>query len=153
MVGVSRKYYSKTPKAFNKPVVFELDDVKYICRDLTILELSEIAKMSGEPVDSPKSAAFIAEFFELVLGRAQYRTFLDATGKAQTQPEEFMEIIQGVFEEMTTKNTSPLSAFSDGQRTTGSASTDDASSRVMRRYENAGRPDLMAAIRTTQENR
>jgi len=146
-----RVYRSPKPEAMPDPVDFELDEVVYICRELGPLEISEIARMHGAPADDPKSLAFMAELFETLLGAQQYRVFRANAGRFETRPEIFIEIIQGVFEDMTSRNPTERSVSSDGSESDGTNSTGDLSSRVMSRLE--GRPDLQMAIELARENR
>jgi hypothetical protein len=144
-----RKYVSAKPTAQPNPVTFDLDDTTYLCRELGPLELSQIARLHGASAESPEAMAFMAEFFEMVLGEGQYRAFLRHCGKFETQPEVFVSIIEGIFEDMTNRPTVPPSDSSDGRENTGTNSTVDSSSRAMELL--AGRPDLQQAVLQAQK--
>jgi hypothetical protein len=145
-----RKYVSKKPTAQPAPVTFDLDETTYICRELGPLELSEIARLHNTPADSPEAMAFMAEFFEMILGASQYRDFRRNSARFETQPEVFVEIIQGIFEDMTNRPTVPPSDSSDGRENTGTNSTADSSSRAMELLQ--GRPDLQQAVLQAQKH-
>jgi hypothetical protein len=143
-----RKYVSEKATEQPVPIDFDLDGVTYICRELGPLELSQIARMHGADANSPESIAFMAEFFEMVLGAGQYREFFRNCGKFETNPDIFVHIIEGIFEDMTNRPTMPPSDSSDGRVSTGTNSTVDSSSQAMELL--AGRPDLQQVVLQAQ---
>jgi len=139
-----RRYNTQAPTELPEPVTFELDGTAYTCRELTPLELSQVARLHGQDAESPESLAFMAEFYEMLLGHDQYQVFLKNTASFGTGIETLVEIIQGVFEDLTNRPTGRPSDSSPGRPTTEPKSTVASSSRVPRRLEN--RPDLAMAI-------
>jgi len=146
-----RVYTSPKPEVMPDPVEFELDGIVYTCRELGPLEISEIARMQGLPTTDPRSMAFMAELFETLLGVAQYKTFRFNAGQFETRPEVFVDIIQGIFEDLTTRNPTVPSDSSDGLDTGEMNSMDDSYSRALAQLE--GRPDLQMAVLRSQEAR
>ena len=147
---MTRKYISKI-QDLPEPITFELDGTVYTCRELGPLELSEIARLQGEDADSPEAIAFMAEFFESLLGRKQYQEFKRACTNFNTPIETFVAIIEGVFEDFAARPSLLPSAYSDGEQNIEKKSTDGLSSRVMAQLD--GRPDLQMAVKRTQEAR
>jgi hypothetical protein len=150
-----RSYVSQSAAELPPAVSFELDGTTYLCRELSALELSEIAKLQGMPADSPEAMAFMASFFEMVLGRDQYHGFRRKVADFGTGVDVLVDIVQGVFLDMvnrdgTDRPTGPRSGSSDGPRTTGPGSAGDSSSRVIERLVDRGRPDLAAAVYQAQ---
>jgi len=139
-----RRYNTQQAAELPDPVTFELDGTEYTCRELTALELSQVARMHGQDASSPESLAFMAEFFEMLLGHDQYRAFLAHTSRFATGIEILVDIVQGVFEDLTERPIGRPSDSSPGRPTTEPKSTDGSSSRVPRRLEN--RPDLAMAV-------
>lgn len=148
-----RSYNSGKPKEVPYPIDFELDGIIYVCKEQTPLQLSEMMRMQGLPADSDESMAFIANVFRSLLGN-EYNTFLNNVGKFSTRIEVFVEIIQGIFQDINDRDASeiptiPQSDYSDGLRTTDSNSTEDYSARAMRLLKD--RPDLQVAILRAKE--
>lgn len=146
-----RVYESAKPEEMPDPITFTLDGYEYICRELGPLELSHMARMHGRPADDPESVAFMAELFNTLLGDGQFREFRIRCGQFQTQPDIFVRIIEGIFEDFTNRPTGRQSGSSDGLPTTGHESTDDSSSKALEILD--GRPDLQMAVLHAQEDR
>lgn len=124
---------------------FTLHDEDYECRQINSLMMSHIMRMQRKRKDDPRSVAFIAEFFELVLGEDQYHTFLVQCMDEGITDEELGNILQDIVQAMTSgRPTGRRSVSSDGSPTTNLTLLDDSSSRVMHRLR--GRPDLQMAV-------
>jgi hypothetical protein len=150
-----RVYTSAPPTELPAAITFELDGETYTCRELGPLELSEIAKLQGAPATSPESMAFMATFFEMVLGTGQYHTFRRRCADFATPVDTMVQVVQGIFLDMVNRDgadrpTGPQSDSSDGLRTTGPGSAADPSSRVIARLVDQGRPDLASAVLAAQ---
>jgi hypothetical protein len=126
------------------PVGFTLDGQEYTCRELGPLELSEIARMHGTAADSPSAVAFMAEFFESILGHDQYRQFRERCQQFNTGPETLVEVIQGIFEDFTARPTAKPGDSSPGSPATPEKLRDGSSDPVLERLR--GRPDLAQAV-------
>jgi hypothetical protein len=135
------------------PVSFGLDGETFVVDNLSAGPIAELAQMmssmTGEDVDGIRSIAFIADFFKLILDPLVYRRFMNHTRKYKTRPEVFMNIIQGVFEDLTDRPTVPQSDYSDGLRNITPRLTADLPPTVAHRLE--GRPDLQLAVLAAQE--
>jgi hypothetical protein len=149
--NTSRIYESDASEPLGEPVGFRLDGYDYICRELGALELSHMARMNGKAADDPEAIAFMAELFETLLGKQQYDIFRLRCGQFMTKPEKFVEIIEGVFEDFTSRPTGRPSDSLSGPQTTGKDSTQDSSSQALELLKN--RPDLQAAVLASERAR
>jgi hypothetical protein len=140
--------FTTKPREFPDAIQFTLDGIVYTCREMGALAISDLARMQGTDALSTESIAFIAEFFEMVLGEGQYRDFKRNCQRFNTDDETLVHVVEGIFEDMTQRDagrpTSRPSDSSDGPQTMKASSTGDFSSRALARL--AGRPDLQQAL-------
>lgn len=140
-----RTYKSKKSEVPAEPIGFELDEVEYTCQELSPLELSQIARLEGEDPSSPSVIAFLAEFFEMILGPEQYKVFRRQNARSPIDEETLLEIVQGIWEDYAdrTRPTEESSDSSPGRQSTKAKSTAGASSLVA---VPSDRPDLRQAL-------
>lgn len=143
MAQQSLKFTSKRreapAKGERRGLSFELDDetfhveIKGDDSDF-LFSWSEMADAAdSQDLDSPAGAAFLARFFRLVMGDAEYRRFRQHMRQHHTHPDTVMEIMQGInaeyedtVEEITDRPTVPSAPSSHGR-----GATDERTLRIM----------------------
>lgn len=121
--------------------------------ELVLVEFLEGAMKIDE--HSAHALTAVKDFLRQVVDPADFDRFwqLAMRGRATTQQLMTLaeRLIEKIVEAETGRPTSLPSDSSDGQSTTEARSEDDASSRVVRRLELAGRPDLAMAVELAGE--
>lgn len=99
---------------------FRLDGVRWVLvvDDLTVLDVTDLARMSHVDADSPQGAAALGEFFETVLGLGAYRQFKAHCRQQKTPDEVLLEIMGGLVEDLTGRPTQPPSPSPAGREPT-----------------------------------
>ena len=81
---------------------FDLDGIRFIARgNAKILDLCEFARAADVEVASTAGMAALAEFFEALLGRAEYQRFRKHCRTEDTDDELLISIMQDLIEEFT----------------------------------------------------
>jgi len=111
--------------------------------DLTDLFLTDFM-IRAETIDENSAAAMTAtrEFFTLLVHPDDFARFWAAALRNRQMVSDLLGTVYAIVEGMSSRPTVRRSASSAGRRKTGRKSKDDSSSRVIRRLEQAGRPDL-----------
>lgn len=105
------------------PEPFTLDGVKFSPRgDVHLLDLAELARHADEDVDSPAGLAALADFYEGLLGAAEYRRFRTHTREHATEPELLSEIMFDIVKDVTGRPKSKSTRSASGQSSTGTTS-------------------------------
>lgn len=118
-----------------------------------MMEFASAAK-DGADSDLLSGAASVHEFLKAVIHPGDWDRFR-ATAKANkaTVADDLMPIVVGAFVQQTARPTSRPSASSRGPKNTKRKSAAGSSSRVVRRLEKKGRPDLALMVTMAEETR
>lgn len=130
---------------------FTLYGIEFTCRPINSLMLSHVMRMQGVRGDDVRSIAFIAEFFELILGQRQYRELLELSMEHGITNNQLKDLLENVIQAMTDRPTGRRSVSSGGSPTMNSTSGENSVSQVMLRLH--GRPDLQRAVQMAREPR
>ena len=102
---------------------FELDGVKFVARGrLKLLDLCEFARAADITAASAEGIAALAEFFEALLGRAEYVRFRKHNRDNDTPDETLLDIMGDLVEEFTARPTVQPSPSAPGLLTTSPTS-------------------------------
>ena len=94
--------HSYTSKGAKPPFEFEIDGVPFVCTGgVSLLDMSELAKLAEVDVESAEGAAAIAELFKGALGRVEYDRFRQHTRTHHTDPDTILEIMKDMVEHVT----------------------------------------------------
>ena len=119
---MSRSYTSAKREHLGEKPSFELDGVKFQCEGgITTLDMAEMAKAAtqGLDTDDVRAIAVFADFFSQTLGDTEYARFRKHTRDHGTDPEVFVDILQGLAEDFFGRPTEEPSSSQDGPSTTG----------------------------------
>jgi len=102
---------------------FVLDGVRWVCAvdDVTILDVTELARMHNASAESPEGIAALGEFFETCLG-PRYRAFRSHCRANRTSEDVLMDIMEGLLEDLAGYPTQPPSPSPGGPSGTGPTS-------------------------------
>lgn len=112
--SAGRKQKSDAPQI---KVEFELDDVQFIGDgQISIMDLSELARLAGEGMDSggPDGVAILADIYHTLLGADTYKAFRRHCRKFQTDGKVLVEILAGLIAEESDRPTKRPSPSDDG---------------------------------------
>jgi hypothetical protein len=117
---------------------------------MPMLRFAKAAK-SGLQAESMDGLAAIYDVVEQCLEPTDWQRFETFCDQKRVDTEQLLEFVAKVMERVSERPTQRQSNSSDGQPTIVANSTDDASSRVIRRFEEKGRPDLALLVLKTVE--
>jgi hypothetical protein len=128
---------------------FRLDGRRWVAAvdDLTVLDITELARMANVDADSPEGIAALGDFFETALGRAQYRQFRDHCRRNRTPDDVLLDVMAGLVEDLTGRPTQPPSPSPAGPEPIG------ATSRVVSLSDGTVRPMSSEEFARWQETR
>lgn len=119
-------------------------------------EMMEFAAAATEGADSDllSGAASVYGFLKAVVVPADWERFRAAAKKNKaTVDRDLMPIVVAAFTQQTERPTSRPSDSSDGPKKTGRKSAAGSSSKVIKRLEREGRPDLALMVTMADEGR
>lgn len=122
---MSRSYTSAKREHHGEQPTFELDGVTFTCEGgITTLDMAEMANAAtqGLDTDDVRAIAMFAEFFSQTLGPKEYARFRQHTREHRTDPDVFVDILQGIAEDFFGRPTEEPSSSQDGPSTTGPTS-------------------------------
>lgn len=108
---------------------------------MPVLRFAKAAK-SGLDSDNLDGLAAIYDLIEQCLDPAEWQRFEKHCDVQRAGAEDMLAFVAKVVELVSNRPTERPSNSSDGPTTTSENSTDDSSTRVIRRLESMGRPDL-----------
>lgn len=121
----------------NTKLTFKLDGVEFTAQMRndadSILEYSEMMGTASDDVDvnSPEGVAFVARYYKLILGPAEYRRFRAHLKSHKTKQAVLQEIMAGLHEELQQS----VEAATDLPTRASSHSSAGATARAERRLE------------------
>lgn len=102
---------------------FDLDGIRFIARgNAKMLDLCEFARAADLEAASAAGMAALAEFYEALLGRAEYQRFRKHCRTEDTDDDVLIQIMQDLIEEFTSRPTRRSSASAGGPQTTSPTS-------------------------------
>jgi hypothetical protein len=121
---MGRAYESASREAQGRPLEpFTLDGVQFSPRgDLHLLDLAELARHADDDVDSPAGLAALADFYEGLLGKTEYKRFRAHTREHDTAKELLAEIMNDVVRDVTGREKARSTPSAPGRSNTGSTS-------------------------------
>lgn len=119
---------------------------------MPMLRFAKAAK-NGLQAESMDGLAAIYDVVEQCLEPADWQRFEAFCDQKRVGAEQLLEFVAQVMAQVSERPTERPSNSSDGPLSTAASSTDDASSRVIRRFEEKGRPDLALLVAKTAEHK
>lgn len=115
-----------------------------------LMPLMRFAKVAKSGVDSDDMDGLVAmyDLLEQCIAPQDWGRFQAHADKVRADGEMLMGVVADVMGRLASRPTRRSSPSSDGPTSTGTSSTDDSYSRVMRRYE--GRPDIHLMLMDAQ---
>lgn len=118
---MTKRSYTSTRRTADQPTKrpeFELDDVTWVCEgDISVLDLSEYARLANQGVDSdsPEGVAILADVYSGLLG-SSYQRFRAHCRKHGTDGDVLVQILGDLIAETSDRPTSRPSDSSDGPK-------------------------------------
>ena len=141
-----RQFGTKKAAAEESSFLFFDEQIRYSPSfgELDLLDFLETASAVDE--ESPSAMVVMKGVLRSAVHPDDFDRFW-ATAKRERQGVmDLMPILHGAVEAVADRPTSPQSGSSSGLRSIEPKSTDASSSRVIRRYEEQGRPDLALVV-------
>ena len=117
--------------------------------ELELVDFMEAA--AAVDVNSAASFGLLKDLMRSMVHPDDFDMFWMAAKRHRQGVEDLMKIAHAVIEQATARPTGLPADSSDGQQATAESSTDDFSTRVIRRLEAQGRPDLAAVALNAAE--
>lgn len=117
--------------------------------EVGLMPLMQFAKTASSGADSNEMAGLVAMYnlIESCLADGEeWQRFQDHAVKVRATADQLMGFVAEVIQVIADRPTSRPSASPDGPGATEESSADDSSLRVIRRFEEQGRPDLAVVI-------
>ncbi len=138
----------------SEPIEF-LGEKFAIAERIGLMPLMRFAKVAKSGVDSDDldGLAAMYDLIQQCVSEEDWVRFEDHADKMRADGDQLMGFVQRVVTELAERPTQRPSDSSDGPQPTPQSSGGDSSSRVVRRLEEARRPDLALAVVRAQEAR
>lgn len=117
---------------------------------IALLRFAHVANKGTDSANLEGMAAMY-DLLEAVIAKDEWDRFQQRAADVDASDEELMAVVKEVIELLGKRPTERPSDSSDGPTPTPPNSEDDSSSRIIRRFEQEGRPDLALMVMETQE--
>jgi hypothetical protein len=112
--------------------------------ELELIDFTERAMKIDE--DSPEAVVVVKDELRICVHENDFDEFWDLARRNRVGIEKLLLVMRQIVEAVAGRPTGLPSDSSDGQQKTAASSREDSSSRVIRRLDEAGRPDLSLAV-------
>jgi len=129
---MGRQYTSRERAGADEALDFTLDGERFVCsKDISVLDLSELASFADLDSQSPEGIAAIQGFLRIVLGPAEFGRFRRFCAQRRVDDDTLIDIITDLCQDFLGRPTQASSSSPGSPSATGPGSTAPGSHMVV----------------------